>query len=87
DIQAEDRELLLREFLSELLYLFHTENFLVRDVKIIEISGTILKAELSGERIQTGTHPIHREIKSVTYHKLHIEQTKSGFKARFVLDI
>ncbi|MBU1065109.1 archease [bacterium] len=87
NVQAEDRELLLREFLAELLYLFHIENFLARDIKIIEISGTNLKAELSGEPIKIGTHRIHREIKSVTYHQLCIKQNESGFKARFVLDI
>jgi len=87
NVQAEDRELLLREFLAELLYLFHIENFLARDIKIIEISGTNLKAELSGEPIKIGTHRIHREIKSVTYHQLCIKQNEFGFKARFVLDI
>jgi len=86
-VQAEDRELLLREFLAELLYLFHTDNFLTKDITIIKISDNELEVELSGDQITLETHPIYREIKSVTYHQLGIKQTKSGFKARFVLDI
>ncbi len=86
-VQAEDWELLLREFLAELLYLFHTDNFLAKDITIIKVNSNELEVELSGEQITIGTHPIYREIKSVTYHQLYIKQTKSGFKARFILDI
>jgi len=86
-VQAEDRELLLREFLAELLYLFHTDNFLSKDITIIKINSKELEVELSGEQITIDNHPIYREIKSITYHQLFIKQTESGFKARFLMDI
>ncbi|MBN2601056.1 MAG: archease [Candidatus Marinimicrobia bacterium] len=86
-VQAEDRELLLREFLAELLYLFNTYNFLSKDITIIKISENELEVALSGDQITIETHPIYREIKSVTYHHLFIKHTDSGYKARFVLDI
>lgn len=87
EVQGENSELLLREFLAELLYLFHTENFLPGKVIFTKINETGLKAELAGEMIFPDMRPVYREIKSVTYHQLKVEQSESGYIARFVLDI
>jgi len=86
-IQGDDIELLLREWLGELLYLSVAEEFIFKSFNIKEITKNTLYANACGERFDPKRHLLKREIKSVTYHKLKVQQIKGKWKARFVLDI
>jgi len=86
-IQGDDIELLLREWLGELLYLSVADEFLFKSFNIKEININALYAKVCGERFDPVRHILKREIKSVTYHQLKVKRVKGKWKARFVLDI
>ena len=86
-LQSDDIELLLREWLGELLYLSVVDKFLFKSFNIKKISENALYAKVCGEKFDTERHILKREIKSVTYHQLKVKRVKGGWKARFVLDI
>ncbi|MGC9364194.1 MAG: archease [Fidelibacterota bacterium] len=86
-VHADDRELLLREFLAEVLYCFHVHKFLPAKVEIGGFQDAELSVLLLGDYLDLNRHPVKREIKSVTFHQLKIEEKSGGFKARFIMDI
>jgi len=87
EVEAENIELLLREWLGELLFTFHTSGFLVSDVEILNISDRHVKARIFGEQYRKKHHALQREIKSVTYHQLKVIVEEHEATARFILDI
>jgi len=87
EVEAENIELLLREWLGELLFVFNTSGFLVSDVDVLDISVRNLKARIFGEQYQKKRHVLQREIKSVTYHQLKVIVEEHEATARFILDI
>ncbi len=87
EVKSENIELLLREWLAELLYVFQTEFFLSTEIKIVDFHDERLKAELSGGVVDFDKFSVQREIKSVTYHQLSIKNTNNRYIARFVLDV
>ncbi len=87
EVEAENIELLLREWLGELLFTFHTSGFLISDVEILNISDRHVKARIFGEQYRKKRHALQREIKSVTYHQLKVIVEEHEATARFILDI
>jgi len=86
-IRTADRELLLREWLGELLYYSISRHFLFKSFRIKQLTDCELQATAVGEAFDPQIHNLKREIKSVTYHELKIIQDSNGWRARFVLDI
>ncbi len=86
-LQSTDRELLFREWLGELLAIFHTEGYLFSTFEITMLSDKKLTAKVSGDKYIADRHPLKREIKAVTYHALRIECEHKGCRARFILDV
>jgi SHS2 domain-containing protein len=89
DIRAPDRELLLVEWLSELIYLFDTQQLLFRRFIIKDMTDTAIKAECTGEKVDPFRHELKIGIKAVTYHMLKIESLPggAGFQVQVLLDI
>ncbi len=87
EVSADDLELLLINWLSEVLYLFEIRNLLPADIVIDEIGETRLRARVRGEPVDPRRHPIDREVKAVTYHQLLVKQTEKGWRARVYLDL
>ncbi|RLI91694.1 MAG: archease [Candidatus Altiarchaeales archaeon] len=88
-LKAEDLEVLLHDFLSELLFLFETEGLLFKKfhVSIDRNKGYRLKAELYGEKFNPKKHEIKTEIKAVTYHEMLIERRNKEWVAEVLCDI
>ncbi len=86
-IQADDRELLLREWLGELLYYSISRHYLFKSFRIKHLEEGKLQATATGESFNPQRHILKRKIKSVTYHALQIKKRGKGWQARFVLDI
>ena len=76
-LEARDLESLLANFLSEILYLHHTELFLFSrfSLKISkkDDAGYSLSGEGYGEPIDSKRHRWDQEIKAVTYHNLRVD--------------
>ena len=86
-VNAIDREELLINWLSELNYLFQTQQFLLNTVSEIQVSDKSLSAKISGEKIDPARHPVETEIKAITFHKLYIRQEKTKWTAQVIFDI
>ncbi len=80
-------ELLLLNFLSEILDLVLYDGFAALDVQVGEVSENFVVAEVAGQRTLP-ENAIIREIKGVTYHMLSVGETvEGGFEARVIFDL
>ncbi len=79
----DDADLLVR-WLQELLFLLDTRSFRVSSIRIREMAGTSLRAELAGS---WSASPLSHEIKAVTYHGLDIRHIDNSFEATIIFDM
>jgi protein archease len=90
DLDAPELELLLVDFLSELLYRFDTRGWLTRHAEVElheKDGGWSLQGTLRGERLDPARHVIKVLVKAVTYHGLRIQQAGGLWAATIVFDI
>lgn len=90
DLASSDLDLLLMDWLSELLFRFETDGFLAARVEAQvtrDETSWRLHAEAAGERGAASRLPIKVLIKAVTYHALEVRRTPAGWSARVVFDI
>jgi SHS2 domain-containing protein len=86
NLQEDDRELLLFDWLKQLLYHFDAEHLLFGkfDVKV-QPAG--LTATAWGEPLDRSRHVLDHEVKAITYHGLRIEQVTDAWVAEVIVDI
>ena len=87
EISESNPELLLKEWLSEIVYQVMLMGFICADIRIIQIDRHQLQAELLGEQHNSKRQQIRRELKGITYHQLSIIRQERGWTARFVIDV
>jgi len=85
-VHADDQELLLAAFLSELLYLFEVEHFVLHDAAITRLSDTEVEATLHGEPISS-KHDLCAGIKAVTHHDLTVTNQDGVWRATVLFDV
>jgi len=87
-VKAENLDELLHDWLTELLFIFETENLAFKrfDVSIRKNRGYKISADVGGE-ILDNKYRINTEIKAVTYHDMVIEKTRDGWSAQVLCDI
>jgi SHS2 domain-containing protein len=90
-IEAEDKEALLFDFLSEFLYLFDVYDLVFGEIIVQSIKksedGYKLQAHLKGEPFDKKKHKIGTEVKAITYSFMNIEEKKNKVKIHIVFDI
>ncbi|MBU2488195.1 MAG: archease [Proteobacteria bacterium] len=86
-VEGEDPADLLVNWLREILFLFWSEGLLVCQVRIQEVSGTFLTAEILGETFRPDTHPVGEEIKAVTWHQARVARENNGWTAQVIFDV
>ena len=87
ELSAEDIEVLLVEWLNELIYISEVEHIIFKRFEINELSNTQLKATCFGEKIKPGQHRLKREIKAATYHMLRLNKENGSYKVQIIFDI
>ncbi len=89
DLEAEELEILLHDWLSELLFLFTTEEFLPKkfNVSIRKNKNYKLHAVVSGEKFDNKKHSIKAEVKAITYHDMLVGKKDSIWTAQVLCDI
>lgn len=87
EINSEDRDSLLVEWLNELIYFFDAEHILFSRFEIENLTHKQLKATCYGEKIDPSKHKIKTGIKAATYHMLEVDKDSSGYKAQIIFDI
>lgn len=81
-----DMELLLVDWLSELLYIHDVEHLVFGDFSV-SVDGKNLSATARGEVYDRKKHGYGVEIKAVTYHMLEIQTHKKGVTINVLFDI
>jgi SHS2 domain-containing protein len=84
---AGSSEGLLVAWLSELLYLYEVDGFLVADAVLDRLDETGLAAHLAGEPFDPGRHRAAGHVKAVTYHGLEITRDADGLRAPIIVDV
>jgi SHS2 domain-containing protein len=82
-----DREMLLANFLDEVLWLIDGEGWLPHRVSVKEISEARVRAEAFGERRDASRHEMRTIIKAVTLHQLAVRQRPGAWEAEVYFDI
>lgn len=85
EINADDPQSLLFEWLNELLYEFEVHGFLLRNCEITEFSDTRLVAECRGETYDPSRHELYTGIKSATYHEMDVDRDNN--RVRVIFDV
>ncbi len=85
-LKADSLEVLLHDFLSELLFLFETEGLVFRDFDV-SIRDKRLSAVAKGEKFDADRHKIETEIKAITYHEMLIKEEGGKWSATVLCDI
>jgi len=78
---------LLVNWLSEILYLYDAEGWLLRDFEIRSLDNRSISAVARGEQFDRARHQIKLLVKAITYHQLGLEETTSGWRAQVYVDI
>ena len=90
ELSNDKLDMLLFDFLQELIYLKDAERFLLRAraVQIDEKQGKyFLEAEAAGELLDAARHQQRADVKAVTLHDFTVEKNNGGWKATVLLDI
>jgi len=86
-LQAQDRDQLLRNWLSELLYYFHTKGMLLSEFQVEKVNGRRIISTAKGEEIDTTEHELRHDIKAVTFHNLKIEEREGRLSTEIIFDV
>ncbi|MGO9275482.1 MAG: archease [Terriglobia bacterium] len=78
---------LLVNWLSEILYLYDAEGWLVRHFEIRSLNSRSISAVGRGEKFDRARHQIKLLVKAITYHQLALEEKESGWRAQVYVDI
>jgi SHS2 domain-containing protein len=90
ELSNDNVEMLLFDFLQELIYFKDASRLLLRarETHIDQKGETyFLKARVAGERLDDTRHQQRADVKAVTLHGFSVEKQDSGWKARVLLDI
>jgi SHS2 domain-containing protein len=90
EVHEEQLDLLLLQFLQELLFYKDAQRLLLR-VSAVQITaqdhGFALQARAAGEPLDPARHALGADVKGVTLHRLQVVQSPNGWEATVVLDV
>ncbi|KXA89088.1 hypothetical protein AKJ62_03830 [candidate division MSBL1 archaeon SCGC-AAA259D14] len=91
EIEAEDLEALLFDWLGYFLYLFDAKNLIMSKFEISEISSKNdefkLEAKAWGEEFDRERHGYGTEVKAITYHMMEINCSPEQCSVQVIVDI
>jgi len=86
--EGRDREDLLAVWLNELIGLSGAERVFFSQFDVAELSDTRLVARVGGEPIDPSRHPLKKEVKAATYHRLSVREVAPGrWEATVLFDL
>jgi SHS2 domain-containing protein len=87
EVQGEDLELLLFNFLDELLYIYDVELMIFSDIKLeIDRNSNSITSKCFGESFKLKKHQQGIVIKAVTFHKMKVEKKERCWSIIVVFD-
>jgi SHS2 domain-containing protein len=87
EVEGSDRDDLMVNWVRELLYLYQSSGYLLREFRVREVKDTIVRAEVGGEKIDPDRHEINQEIASIAFHKSRMEKTGNQWTAHLIFEI
>jgi SHS2 domain-containing protein len=87
EVEGTDRDDLLVNWLRELLYLYQGSAYLLREFSVQQMNDTLVKAEVSGEKLDPDRHEIKQEIAAVAYDQSHMQKTGDQWIAQVILEV
>ena len=85
EVNAEDIEGLLFNWMNHLIYVFEVEHFLFKRFDISEFTENNLKATCRGEKYDPSRHRLKLGVKSATYHMLKLDGEKN--RVQLIFDV
>jgi SHS2 domain-containing protein len=82
-----DKDELLKNWLSELLFYFHIKDMLLSSFDVEKINDKSIISVVSGEKRDKKRHTLKHEIKAVTYHSLKIIKKDNKFQTNIIFDV
>ncbi len=86
-LRAADRDLLLADWLNELLYLHSPGGWALGRFEVRLDPGAALTAQVWGERFDASRHRACLEIKAATLHGLRVQGSGGVWRARVIFDL
>ena len=86
-VEGDDVEELLHDWLQTLLVQLQVDGFAACELDVARVDERSVRGSARGERIDLARHPIHTELKGVTYHALAVARDPAGFSARVIFDV
>jgi SHS2 domain-containing protein len=86
EMDADDIVSLLREFLSEVLFISEVEDLVISGGEV-RITGTHLSADLLGEPFSREKHTGGREVKGISYSGLTITHAHDSYILEVIFDV
>ncbi len=83
ELNEEDSESLLFEWLNTLIYFFDVEMLLFKRFDITAFNGHHLRATCYGEKCDPSRHRLKIGVKSATYHMLKVDREKNQVQVIF----
>jgi len=90
DIIKADNERLLKAFLQEIIYYKDAELLFATDftLRIGQQDGDLhLQGELRGGYFDPTVHPMHNDLKAITWHNFYVKETEKGWQCYVLIDI
>ena len=87
EVEGSDRDDLMVNWMRELLYLYQSRGYLLKEFKINQVKDTVVKAEVSGEKVDPDRHEIKQEIATVAFHKSRMEKTGNQWIAQVIFEL
>jgi SHS2 domain-containing protein len=86
-LEAENTAELMVAWLNEILCLSEMTRFVPATFVILDLGVNRLTAVVTGEPFDPDRHAVERTAKAVTYHRLAVEERKTGWYARVYIDL
>lgn len=87
ELRGEDDAGLLRDLLTEVLFLFELEKRILVEPRVGAFRNGRLVVGGKSLRVDAARSEFHREVKAITYHELAVRQVVDGWEATVIVDI
>jgi SHS2 domain-containing protein len=86
-VSGSDWQDLMVNWLRELLYFWTGKDLLVKEIEVTEILEFQLSARIRVDTFNAAQHRLNHEIKAVTYHRIQVTPSPTGWEATVIFDV